>query len=50
MKHFVDPSDQARGEVVEGMDRPLLENCIVDASIFVICGQVFKSTWWMPWQ
>lgn len=27
----------------------LFENCIVDASIFVFCVQVFKSTWWMPW-
>ena len=37
--------------------RLLLENCIVDASIFCICSfllrcmlcQVFKGTRWMPW-
>jgi hypothetical protein len=29
--------------------RPSLENCTVDASIFSICGQVFKGTRWMPW-
>ncbi len=31
-------------------DRPYLENCTVDASIFDFYGQVNKSTWWMPWQ
>ncbi len=35
---------------VWGWVRPSFENCTVDASIFDICGQVFKSTWWMPWQ
>ena len=30
--------------------RSLLENCTVDASIFVcLCGQVCKGTGWMPW-
>ena len=37
-----------RRDVVERV-RPLLENCTVDASIFSICGQVFKGTRWMPW-
>ena len=30
-------------------DRPSLENCTVDASIFYLCGQVFKGARWMPW-
>jgi hypothetical protein len=29
--------------------RPYLENCTVDASIQILCGQVIKSARWMPW-
>jgi hypothetical protein len=30
-------------------DLPFLENCIVDASIFIFVHQVDKGTRWMPW-
>ena len=29
--------------------RPYFENCTVDASILLLCDQVFKGTRWMPW-
>ena len=33
-----------------GLDsRPYLENCTVDASIKILCGQVNKGARWMPW-
>ena len=33
-----------------GLDsHPYLENCTVDASIKILCGQVNKGARWMPW-
>ena len=39
-----------RYATIPGLDsRPYLENCTVDASIKILCGQVNKGARWMPW-
>src|SRR4249919_3257074 len=49
------PTRVERPRVLEVRDdqrdrhHPFLENCTVDASINILCGQVNKGARWMPW-